>query len=100
MSTAISSPNTLVAVLKLRLMGAARADLRNLVIIVMGFLGVLLMIPPTRVYPMNDDWIYSQSVSELTQLAYKPHDWTQPIAIGHLGWGAIFAALFAIPSPF
>ena len=55
---------------------------------------MLLLIPPARIYPVTDDWIYSQSVNDLVQLAYKPHDWTQPIAIGHLAWGAVFAALF------
>ncbi|MEP6775402.1 MAG: glycosyltransferase family 39 protein [Chloroflexota bacterium] len=94
MSTTTSSPNALLTVRGLRVARASKADLRNLLLIGVGFLAVLLTIPPTRTYPMNDDWIYSQSVSELTQLAYKPHDWTQPIAIGHLGWGAIFAALF------
>ncbi len=94
MSTATSSPNILIAARALGVARASKADLRNLLLIAVGFVGVLLAIPPTRTYPMNDDWIYSQSVSELTQLAYKPHDWTQPIAIGHLGWGAIFAALF------
>ncbi len=51
-----------------------RIDLRNLGVIVAGFAGVLLLIPPARIYPVTDDWIYSQSVNDLVQLANKPHD--------------------------
>ncbi len=70
------------------------ADLRNLGLIVIGFLCVLLFISPARAYPITDDWIYFQSVGDLLRLSYAPHDWTQPIALGHLSWGALFSALF------
>ncbi|MDQ6695264.1 MAG: glycosyltransferase family 39 protein, partial [Chloroflexota bacterium] len=94
MATAASKQNRALTLPGLRLGVIGAADLRNLGFIFAGFLGVLLLIPPPRIYPVTDDWIYSQSVSELTRLAYKPHDWTQPIAIGHLAWGAVWAALF------
>jgi 4-amino-4-deoxy-L-arabinose transferase-like glycosyltransferase len=94
MITAPTKPDTVISLPQLRTELLTKLDLRNLGIIVAGFVGTLLLIPPVRIYPITDDWIYSQSVSELTHLAYKPHDWTQPIAIGHLAWGAVFAAIF------
>jgi 4-amino-4-deoxy-L-arabinose transferase-like glycosyltransferase len=94
MISAPPKPDTAIAAPSIRTGSMTRIDLRNVGIIVAGFVGVLLLIPPARIYPVTDDWIYSQSVSDLVQLAYKPHDWTQPIAIGHLAWGALFAALF------
>jgi 4-amino-4-deoxy-L-arabinose transferase-like glycosyltransferase len=72
----------------------SRIDLRNLGIVIAGFASVLILIPPARSYPMTDDWIYWQSVNQLTNLAYTPHDWSQATALGHVAWGAIFADVF------
>lgn len=94
MATAAVKQERRIATSTSRLGLASKVDLRNMALIMVGFLCTLLLIPPTRIYPVTDDWIYSQSVGELTHLAYRPHDWTQPIAIGHLAWGAAFAALF------
>lgn len=71
-----------------------RADLRNLCFLLAGFAIVLLLIPPVRAYPMSDDWAYAQSVGRLLDLTYRPHDWTQPTALGHLIWGVPLALLF------
>ncbi len=92
MATAASKANNVVALPTLHV--RLRADLLNLGIIIAGFIGVLALIPPSRIYPVTDDWAYSQSVSDLIHLAYKPHEWVQAIAIGHLAWGALWAALF------
>jgi 4-amino-4-deoxy-L-arabinose transferase-like glycosyltransferase len=73
-------------------MTSLRADLRNVALIVLGFASILLLVSPARSYPVVDDWIYWQSVGDLLRLDYAPHDWTQPIALGHLAWGAGFAA--------
>lgn len=93
-ATAASKPNRAIALPDLRVGLAGNVDLRNMGIIIAGFLGVLLLIPLTRSYPVTDDWTYSQSVSDLIHLAYKPHDWAQAVAIGHNAWGAIWAVLF------
>jgi 4-amino-4-deoxy-L-arabinose transferase-like glycosyltransferase len=76
------------------LIASVRIDLLNLALIVMGFASVLLLMSPARSYPISDDWIYFQSVGDLLRLDYAPHEWTQPIALGHLAWGAVFTALF------
>jgi 4-amino-4-deoxy-L-arabinose transferase-like glycosyltransferase len=73
---------------------AVRIDLLNLALIILGFAAVLLLLSPARSYPITDDWIYFQSVGDLLRLDYAPHEWTQPIALGHLSWGAVFTALF------
>jgi 4-amino-4-deoxy-L-arabinose transferase-like glycosyltransferase len=69
-------------------------DARNLCLVLLGFAVVLLLIPPARAYPMSDDWAYAQSVRRLLDLRYRPHDWTQPAALGHLIWGALFSLVF------
>src|SRR5438552_2646510 len=69
------------------------ADLRNLALLLLGFVCVLALVPPARAYPMDDDWTYFQSVSGLLHWAYKPHEWSQTIALGHLAWGALFSAI-------
>src|SRR5438094_117989 len=71
-----------------------KADLRNLALLLLGFVCLFVVLPAARIYPVDDDWIYFQSVRELLNWAYKPHDWTQPIALGHLAWGALFSAVF------
>ena len=73
-----------------------RADARNLCLVLAGLALVLLLIPPLRAYPMSDDWAYTQSLQRLLDLTYRPHDWTQPIALGHLVWGVPFALLFGL----
>jgi hypothetical protein len=72
----------------------ARSYPRNLCLLLVGFAVVLMVIPLARSYPMSDDWAYAQSVRRLLDLNYKPHDWIQPTALGHLLWGALFSLLF------
>ncbi len=71
-----------------------RVDLRNLGMVLFGFVLVLVLVPPVRTFPMDDDWAYAQSVTDLLHWAYKPHDWTQPTALGHLVLGALFSGIF------
>lgn len=79
---------------KLGAQALRRIDLRNLLFIALAFALVLVLISPARSYPIIDDWIYFQSVRDLLNLSYHPHDWSQAIGIGHIAWGALFAALF------
>jgi 4-amino-4-deoxy-L-arabinose transferase-like glycosyltransferase len=72
----------------------SRVDLRNLALLLLGFVCLLVILPPARIYPVGDDWSYSQSVSDLLNWAYKPHDWPQAISLGHLAWGALFSSVF------
>ena len=69
----------------------SRTDLRNLSLVLFGFLVVVLLIPPVRSFPITDDWAYAQSVSQLLGGTYSPHDYVQPTALGHLMWGALFS---------
>jgi hypothetical protein len=71
-----------------------RADLRGLALLVVGFASVLLLVPPVRSYPIVDDWIYASSVADMLSFDYKPHDWSQAAALGHIAWGALLSALF------
>jgi 4-amino-4-deoxy-L-arabinose transferase-like glycosyltransferase len=71
-----------------------RSDLRNLALMLAGFLGVILLISPARSFPVNDDWIYALSVSDLLNWRYTPPDWAQTTSLGHVAWGALFSTLF------
>ncbi|HKP51807.1 MAG TPA: glycosyltransferase family 39 protein [Chloroflexia bacterium] len=94
MTTAVAANRLKVRTPVLGAVAWGRADVRNIVAILLGFACVLLLVSPARSYPVTDDWIYWQSVGDLLRIDYAPHDWTQPIALGHLAWGALFAALF------
>jgi hypothetical protein len=89
-----SALGTRHSALSARALAWGRDDARNLCLLLAGFALVLLLVPPMRAYPMSDDWAYAQSVERLLHLTYKPHDWTQPIALGHVVWGALFTLIF------
>src|SRR3954447_5748193 len=55
-----------------------RADLRNLGLIVLGFLALLLLIPPGHEFPVVDDWIYAGSVRDMLATGrFTMPDWSQ-----------------------
>src|SRR5437868_3148149 len=70
------------------------ADLHNVGLLLSCFACVALLVPPMRAYPMDDDWIYAQSVTGLLNWTYKPHQWSMTLAFSHNIWGAIFSTLF------
>ena len=57
------------------------ADVRSIAILLLGFICVLLLVPPTRTFPITDDWAYGQSVTDLLNQAYKPHYFTQAMVL-------------------
>ncbi len=69
-------------------------DLRNLGMVLFGFVLTLVLVPPVRTFPMDDDWVYSQSVKGLLAGAYKPHEFAEALALGHITWGALFSSIF------
>src|SRR4051794_10919157 len=73
---------------------ALRRDLFNLGLVALGFVAVLLIVSPVRSFSTNDDWAYAQSVGDLLRGEYRPHGWAQASALGHVAWGAAFAAIF------
>lgn len=66
-------------------------DLLNIALLLAGFVCVLLLVPPLRSFPVNDDWAYAQSVGDLLNGAYKPHDYVQATALSHLVPAALLA---------
>jgi hypothetical protein len=75
--------------------GAAlgRADLINLGLIGAAFVLFLLVIPPVRPFPNNDDWAYAQQVEPLLRWEFTRYPWTQPYALSHVALGALFTLL-------
>jgi 4-amino-4-deoxy-L-arabinose transferase-like glycosyltransferase len=71
-----------------------RRDLANLGLIAASFAIVLLLVNPTRTYPINDDWAYARSVQDLLAWNYRPPQWAQTVTISHVAWGALFAYVF------
>src|SRR5437870_4044659 len=71
-----------------------RADALNLALLLVGFLLVLVLVPPVRSFPVTDDWTCTRSVTGFLQGAYRPHDAVQATAVGHIAWGALFALIF------
>ncbi len=72
-----------------RLLG--RTDVRNIGLLLVGFLVFLVLVPPLRSYPINDDWIYAHSVLSLMRFDYAPEPWAQATSLAHIAWGALFA---------
>jgi hypothetical protein len=71
-----------------------RIDLRNLGLLVLGFVCVLLLVSPVRAFPIADDWIYAHSVGDMLKWDYEMPIESQANLVSHVAWGAIFAALF------
>lgn len=72
----------------------AGIDFRNAGLILLGFGIMVALVPPVRFYPINDDWAYVHSVSDLSEWSYKIPDWAQATSIGHIAWGALFSLAF------
>ncbi len=53
-----------------------------------------LLVPPTHEYPINDDWVYAQSVRGVLQGVWEIPGWSQASQISHVAWGAGFSAMF------
>ncbi|HUS14401.1 MAG TPA: glycosyltransferase family 39 protein [Chloroflexia bacterium] len=72
-------------------------DLRNLGLIVLGFVAVLLVLPPQHEYPIIDDWIYYGSVqNQLTTGAFHMPDETQANLFGLTIWGTLWARVLGL----
>lgn len=71
--------------------GKSRRDLLNIGLICAIFLVVVLLVPPVRNFPMDDDWAYAQSVRDLLNGHFQLSHWAQAIALGHITWAALLA---------
>src|SRR5690348_13607686 len=70
-------------------------DRRNLALIVLGFVGVLLLIPPGHEYPIIDDWIYAGSVqNQLATGVFQMPANSQANLVGLTLWGTLWARVF------
>jgi hypothetical protein len=55
----------------------------------------LLLVSPKGEFPLNDDWIYGQTVQTLLDdHTYVRHPFGKPTAVAQVLWGALFAAPF------
>lgn len=69
-------------------------DLRNLGLIVVGFLALLVLLPPQHEYPILDDWIYVGSVQhQLATGAFAMPDRSQANLVGLTLWGTVWACV-------
>lgn len=58
-------------------------------------LTVVALVPPRGDYPMNDDWIYAQTVQEILDTgAYDGHPYADPLFLVHAYWGALVTSIF------
>jgi 4-amino-4-deoxy-L-arabinose transferase-like glycosyltransferase len=72
-----------------------RVDLRNLLIILVGWTALLFIIPPRHEYPIIDDWIYAGSVRNILETGrFVMPDWSQANLVGLSYWGLIWSKLF------
>ena len=70
-------------------------DQRNLVWIVIGWLALLLILPPQHEYPIIDDWIYAGSAREVaTTGVFRMPAMSQANLVGLSLWGAAWIKLF------
>jgi 4-amino-4-deoxy-L-arabinose transferase-like glycosyltransferase len=67
----------------------ARRDALNIFLLLAAFVLVILIVPPVRSFPINDDWAYAHSVSDILRLDYVRPPWVQATALTHVGWGAL-----------
>jgi hypothetical protein len=95
MGAEVAAPGTTRATVGRSLSAAlGKSDSLNIVLLLAAFVLVMLIVPPVRSFPINDDWIYAHQVDKLVAWQYTPHPWTQASALSHVAWGALFALLF------
>lgn len=55
----------------------------------------LLFVPPRGDFPLNDDWIYAQTVQNIMETGrYEPNVYADPVYIVHAYWGALVCRVF------
>jgi 4-amino-4-deoxy-L-arabinose transferase-like glycosyltransferase len=59
--------------------------------LLLGFSALMLLVPPWRDFPINDDWAYAHQVNALLQGELIRHPWTQAAALTHVAWGTLFS---------
>jgi 4-amino-4-deoxy-L-arabinose transferase-like glycosyltransferase len=64
-------------------------------ILLAALLGIVLAVPPTGAFPVDDDWIYAQSVQQLlTDGVYHRSVWIDSAFLAQAWWGAAVSWLF------
>lgn len=72
-----------------------RADVRNLLFIVLGFALLVVLLPPSRSYPIVDESFYVPSLRKLIATgAYTQPDFYSPNLVGMIWWGWIWSVAF------
>ena len=71
--------------------GLTRGDLLSMAALLLGFTALMLIVPPWRDFPINDDWAYAHQVRSLLHGEFTRHPWTQAAGLTHAAWGALFS---------
>ncbi|MFP6584126.1 MAG: glycosyltransferase family 39 protein [Candidatus Hydrogenedentota bacterium] len=55
----------------------------------------MLLVSPVGDFPLNDDWIFAQSVQAILETgSYDGHPYADPLFMMHAMWGAVISKLF------
>ena len=74
--------------------GLAPGDRIAVGAIVLGFLLMVVLMPPVRNFAMLDDWVYTHSAERIVNgQGLAPSDYAQATLVFHAYWGAAFIAL-------
>jgi hypothetical protein len=71
------------------------ADVRNLLLLAVGWAAFVLIISPQHEYPIIDDWAYAGSVRQMLDAGtFRMPDWSDANLIGLTYWGTLWTRLF------
>jgi len=73
---------------------SGRADLRNLIVITVGWIIMIALVNPIGDFPLNDDWIYAEATRSIVRTGdFRLHSAIMNL-ISHALWGALFCLPF------
>jgi hypothetical protein len=71
------------------------ADVRNLLLLAVGWAAFVLIISPQHEYPTLDDWAYAGSVRQMLDTGtFHMPDWSDATLVGLTLWGTLWTRLF------
>src|SRR5262245_15112168 len=74
-----------------------RRELVGPALLVAFCLAAILLVPPRGEFPINDDWDYFATVSDLLKHGeIRLSDWPAMTLVGQILWGGLFAKLFGL----
>jgi len=66
-------------------------------VLTLGYLLLLVLIPPAYEVPQNDDWAYFLTIQQWFETGRLQHlGWNDPTLLSQVLWGALFAKLFGL----